>query len=104
MKKTLAMVLLCACVLVGCGEKPTTDLDRAQDAVTAYESYKSGDISQDELSQKLLVISRTIEDQEIQMLVSNIVKDLMFADQDMFVTEDPDDGIQELKDYIEQHK
>lgn len=105
-KKIVAVLLMCCMFSVaGCGgDKVSSDIKQAQEAVSAYESYQAGDISQDELAQKLLVISRTIEDQDLSMLVSNIVKDLAFADQTMFATEDPDEGVQELKDYIEKHK
>ncbi len=104
MKKHLLMVLICAFILVGCGGGKSTDMDIAQEAVNTYESYKDGKTTEDDAMAKILAISAQIEDQELSMLVGNVVKDVAFSKQTDFITEDPDDAIQEIKDYIEKNK
>lgn len=102
MKKLVVImvsILMGLMVLTGCGSKTSPDKQKAEEAIAAYESYRSGDLSSDDAMQKILLLSTEIEDKEIATRVSTIVS--LMAFEGMNGTDNTDKHINDLKDYLE---
>ena len=102
MKKLVTIIvsiLACLVVLSGCGAKDSADKQKAQEAITAYESYRNEDISSDEAMQQILKLSAEIENKEIANRVAKIVA--LMAFEEMNGTDGTEKHIDELKDYLE---
>jgi hypothetical protein len=105
MRKRLVIIATIICsvmaLIMGCGEKESPDIKKAEEAISVYESMIAGEIDDSEAMPQVMLISQQIENEELSKLVLDMVIGASFDGMNGALTKE--EALQRVKDYVSEH-